>query len=176
MQITIVDVAPAVAKTTSNGRMYQELEVTYKAADGKVTAKKLMSFSNPGVFQKASTLVKGNVVEVTTVKNAKTGYWDWTAINEGGEVVAQPERSAPQSTPTRVAGSNYETKEERAARQVMIVRQSSLSTAAAALTVGSKSSPSATDLISYAKQLEQYVLGQVDLSEPITDISDDIPE
>lgn len=175
MQITIVDVAPAVAKTTSNGRMYQELEVTYKAADGKVTAKKLMSFSNPGVFQKASTLLKGNVVDVTTVKNAKTGYWDWTAINEGGETVAQPERSASPS-PTRVAGSNYETKEERAARQVMIVRQSSLSTAAAALTVGAKSSPTATDLISYAKQLELYVLGQVDLSEPITNISDDIPE
>ena len=63
------------------------------------------------------------------------------------------------SSNTRVTGSNYETKEERAARQVLIVKQSSLSTAVSALAVGAKSTPSAADVIAYAKQLEQYVMG-----------------
>ena len=66
----------------------------------------------------------------------------------------------PSTSPnTRVTGSNYETKEERAARQTLIVKQSSLSTAVAALAIGAKSSPSASDVIAYAKQLEQYVMG-----------------
>lgn len=157
MQITIIDVGTPNTHAAKNGRTYQSMEVTYKDEQGKVNNKKLMSFSNPGVFKHISGLAKGDSVNVNTEKD-QNGYWQWTSINEGGAPqVAQQSNTAPSNT--RVTGSNYETKEERAARQVLIVKQSSLSTAVTALAVGAKSAPSASDVIAYAKQLEQYVMG-----------------
>lgn len=157
MQITIIDVGTPNTHAAKNGRTYQSMEVTYKDEQGKVNNKKLMSFSNPGVFKHISGLAKGDLVNVNTEKD-QNGYWQWTSINEGGAPqVAQQSNAAPSNT--RVTGSNYETKEERAARQVLIVKQSSLSTAVTALAVGAKSAPSAADVIAYAKQLEQYVMG-----------------
>lgn len=157
MQITIIDVGTPNTHAAKNGRTYQSMEVTYKDEQGKVNNKKLMSFSNPGVFKHISGLAKGDSVNVNTEKD-QNGYWQWTSINEGGapQVAQQPNSASPN---TRVTGSNYETKEERAARQVLIVKQSSLSTAVTALAVGAKSAPSASDVIAYAKQLEQYVMG-----------------
>jgi hypothetical protein len=140
MQIQIIDVGTPNTKPSKNGRSYQEIEVTYKSQDGKVTSKKLMSFSNPSVFKTVSTLNKGDTVEVTTEKVGD--YWQWTAINQGGAAPMQQTQSTGAGTSsgsTRVTGSNYETKEERAARQELIVRQSSLSAAVSILTVGSKS-------------------------------------
>lgn len=141
MQIQIIDVGTPNTHAGKNGRSYQSLEVTYKSQDGKVASKKLMSFSNPTVFKTASTWVKGDSVDVVTQKD-DAGYWQWTGINEGGAAPMQQQQSAGTSSSastTRVTGSNYETKEERAARQELIVRQSSLSAAVSILTVGAKS-------------------------------------
>jgi hypothetical protein len=87
--------------------------------------------------------------------------------------------TAAASTTTRVSGSNYETKDERAARQVMIVRQSSLSNAIATLNIkGTKDlteSPSSA-VIALAKLYEGFVLGEVaNGAMDITDLADDIP-
>ena len=173
MQITIVDVSPAQSKTASTGRQYQEIELMFKDATGKPSSKKIMSF-NTDLFKAVQGLQRGANVFVTRQKNDKTGYWDWVAIGEGAPQKAQQAASSPG---TRVSGSNYETKEERAARQVMIVRQSSLSTAVASLAVGAKASPLAADVIAYAKQLEAYVLGQgSDREVDFSSIEDDIPE
>lgn len=178
MLINIIDVGQPNTHAAKNGRSYQSLEVTYKDDSGKVSSKKLMSFSNPGVFNTAKSWQKGDAINVITQKDDQ-GYWQWTGIglnNGGNDVAQQPAKAA---TPTRVAGSNYETKEERAARQVMIVRQSSLSNAVAALAVGGKASLDAQAVIDYAKKLEAYVLNQ-GYDKPVdpldlSDIEDDIP-
>lgn len=177
MLINIIDVGQPNTHAAKNGRSYQSLEVTYKDDSGKVSSKKLMSFSNPGVFNTAKNWQKGDAVNVVTQKDDQ-GYWQWTGISLGNEGAQQvkPQASA---TPTRVTGSNYETKEERAARQVMIVRQSSLSNAVAALAVGGKASLDAQAVIDYAKKLEAYVLNQ-GYDKPVdpldlSDIEDDIP-
>lgn len=175
MQITVIDVGTPNTHAAKNGRSYQSLEVTYKGGDGKVGNKKLMSFSNPSVFKAAGSWNKGDVVEIVSQKDDQ-GYWQWTGIGtEGGAQVAQ-QPAAAATGGARVTGSNYETKEERAARQVMIVRQSSLSTAVNSLVVGAKASPSAEVVIAYAKELEGYVLG-VGKDEDVTfdDFKDDIP-
>lgn len=157
MQITIIDVGTPATKTASTGRQYQEIELMFKDSTGKPNSKKIMSF-NSDLYKAVQGLQRGALVSVQRVKNDKTGYWDWVSIGEGVEEMAEqrPQTAAPA---TRVTGSNYETKEERAARQVLIVKQSSLSTAVAALAIGAKSSPTASDVIAYAKQLEDYVLG-----------------
>ena len=111
-------------------------------------------------------------MNVTTIKNEKTGYWDWVGL-EGDGIVAET-KQASASVGARVTGSNYETKEERAARQVYIIRQSSLSTAVELLGQGK----SVADVIATAKQFEAYVFGsEANPTQEVNfdDLEDDIP-
>jgi hypothetical protein len=168
MQITVIDVTENTKKSES-GRTFQQLEVAYKNEQGQPQLKKLISFSNPNVFKAAKDWVKGDVVNVTTVKNEKTGYWDWIGLEGDGIVVENKPASA--ATGARVTGSNYETKEERAARQVFIIRQSSLSTAVELLGQGK----SVADVIATAKQFEAYVFSKAEGTDAINELQDDIP-
>ena len=169
MLIEIVDVGQPNTHAAKNGRSYQSMEVTYRA-DGKVASKKLMSFSNPSVFTAAKSWTKGEQVNVVTTKDDQ-GYWQWTGIGTGEAKVA----NSPAQQGTRVAGSNYETKEERAARQVMIVRQSSISSAVAAMSVGGKNPLTPHAVIAYAQELENYVMSKPDAVTSLVDMADDIP-
>jgi len=177
MQITIIDVGTPAQKTSSTGRLYQEIELMYKDDQGKLASRKIMSFTT-NLYKTVQTLQKGAVVFVQRQKNEKTGYNDWVGIStEGTAPVAQQSTSSSTSAPTRVTGSNYETKEERAARQVMIVRQSSISSAIAAQSIGSKGPLTPDAVIAYAKQLEAYVLGTaIDNPTNFDEMEDDIPE
>jgi hypothetical protein len=168
MQITVIDVTENTKKSES-GRTFQQLEVAYKNEQGQPQLKKLISFSNPNVFKAAKEWVKGDVVNVTTVKNEKTGYWDWIGL-EGDGIVAE-NKPASVATGARVTGSNYETKEERAARPVFNIRKSSLSTAVELLGQGK----SVADVIATAKQFEAYVFSKAEDADAINELQDDIP-
>lgn len=163
MQVTVIDVAQETL-SAKNGRTFQQLVVSYKNDKGMAQAKKLVSFANPDLFKAAKSWTKDQIINVKTVKNDKTGYWDWVGLE--GETVAE---SKPTASATRVTGSNYETKEERAARQIYIIRQSSLATAVDLLGQGA----STDTVIETAKVFETYVLGNTGSFE---DLPDDIPE
>jgi len=168
MLINIVDVGAPNTHAAKNGRSYQSIEVTYKNDLGQTQSKKLMSFSNPTVFNHIKDLNKGESLNVTTEKDAN-GYWQWTGIG-GDNVVSETKQTAP-ATGGRVTGSNYETKEERAARQILIVRQSSLSSAVELLGAGK----SVEDVIATAKQFEAYVFSKSTGIDAINELEDDIP-
>jgi len=168
MLINIVDVGAPNTHAAKNGRSYQSIEVTYKNDQGQTQSKKLMSFSNPTVFNHIRDLTKGDALNVTTEKDAN-GYWQWTGI--GGDNAVSETKQATPATGGRVTGSNYETKEERAARQVYIIRQSSLSTAVELLGTGSK----VTDVIATAKEFEAYVFSKSTGIDAINELEDDIP-
>lgn len=168
MLINIVDVGAPNTHAAKNGRSYQSIEVTYKNDQGQVANKKLMSFSNPTVFNHIKGLGKGDQINVQTTKDAN-GYWQWTGI--GGDSEVAETKPATPSPGGRVTGSNYETKEERAARQVYIIRQSSLSTAVDLLGTGAKVS----DVIATAKEFEAYVFSKETGVEAIISMEDDIP-
>jgi len=178
MQVNVVDVSNLNTHTAKNGRQYQSIEVMYKNDQGQAQNKKLMSFSNPAVFKAAQEWAKGDVVHVSTEKDSN-GYWQWTAVGGADEVSDKRDDSSSATqgaakTTTRVSGSNYETKEERAARQVMIVRQSSISSAVNTLAIeGSKAS--ANDVISLAKLYEGYVMGENDSDPNSLDDLTDVP-
>jgi hypothetical protein len=175
MLINIIDVGAPNTHAAKNGRSYQSLEVTYKDEQAQTKTKKLMSFSNPSVFNHIKNLTKGDQVNVTTTKDDQ-GYWQWTAI--GGKASSQESVIKPAAAGVnRTTGSNYETKEERAARQVYIVRQSSISAAIGTLSVGAKSSPNSDDVIRLAKEYEAYVFSKEEAKAipEITDMQDDIP-
>jgi len=168
MLINIIDVGQPNTHAAKNGRSYQSIEVTYKAENGQVANKKLMSFSNPTVFNHVKGLAKGDTINVQTTKDA-AGYWQWTGI--GDDNAAPATQAKPATTGGgRVTGSNYETKEERAARQIYIIRQSSLSTAVDLLGQGK----SVDEVIATAKQFEAYVFAKDPIAE-INNLEDDIP-
>jgi hypothetical protein len=171
MQITVIDVGQPNTHSTKNGRSYQSMEVTYKNDSGQVQSKKLMSFSNPDVFKQAKEWQKGDTVDVNTQKD-DNGYWQWISI--GADAIAQATSTSSNAKPTtRVTGSNYETKEERAQRQVMIVRQSSISSAITALTAEGKR-PSVADILGMAKEFENFVMDK-NSADSVADMEDDIP-
>ena len=183
MQVNVVDVSNLNTHTAKNGRQYQSVEVMYKNDQGQAQNKKLMSFANPAVFKAAQEWQKGDVIHVSTEKDTN-GYWQWTAVggaddttDTGGSSAPATQGNAAKPT-TRVSGSNYETSDERAARQVMIVRQSSLSNAVATLNIkGTKDlteSPSQA-VIALAKLYEGFVLGTISNAPDITDEPSDIP-
>jgi len=156
MRIEIIDVSAPVSI-----KKYYTIEVAYRA-DGKTQGKKLMSFLFPETYIILSKAKRGDVFEVTSVKN-DAGYWDWTEVTKsenhtGASIELAPVAGRDFKKEATTVKSNYETAEERAARQVMIVRQSSISNAIATLSVGAKTLKS-EDVIATAKEYEAYVLG-----------------
>ena len=131
MLIKIINVSqPEKVKT------YFTMEVNYKNEQGQTQGKKLMSFTAPEVFNTLKTASQGDTYDITTEKD-KNGYWQWIAAVKAEGAATSGARPQPASQ-VQSRGS-YETAEERAARQRLIVRQSSLSAAVATLTVGAKS-------------------------------------
>lgn len=143
-------------------------DVAYKnnTYNGKVEGKKVMSFgAGKDAFAILATAQSGDTFDVTVVKNDK-GYNDWVSMQKAGAVQTGGVGS---SVPGAVSGSNargatttpnrgFETPEERARRQVLIVRQSSISAAISALTPGAKGPLKPSDVIAHAKEYEAYVL------------------
>jgi hypothetical protein len=82
--------------------------------------------------------------------------------------VATPQASIAGKPAAASPRSTYETPEERAQRQILIVRQSSLSSAVALLTTGAKTAPSAQAVVDVAKEFEAYVFG---VTSSTTDMS-----
>lgn len=160
MQITINNV------DVQNKGKYQLAVVEYNTTDGKTEKKNVVSFTNKALYATLSTAKQGDVFDVKLGKNDK-GYWEFQeATKSQGGVQASKASPSPRST--------YETPEERAARQVYIIRQSSLSTAATILAVGAKSLQ-VEAVISAAKQLEDYVFGKTDAQEFFNEMPEDIP-
>ena len=131
-------------------------EFGYKTGDGKIKGMKIFGFGDhKDVFDVASKLVPGDVCEAQFRQNDK-GYWEFSKLTPTGakEAVAKAETAAG---PAR---GNWETPEERAAKQVMIVRQSSLSNAIALCAAQQPKGVEAgvDGILELARMFEAYVL------------------
>lgn len=161
-----------------NGKgTYGKLTVAYRDDKGKLSEKSILSFTTPTVFKHFE---KSNPGDEVNVKSEKVGdYWNWTAILADGDVSQSAPTSNTTSTATRVTGSNYETKEERAVKQRYIIKQSSLSAAVNVLTVGAKTPPSTEDILALADKFVDYVfddnVNELALKTSVEDLEDDIP-
>jgi hypothetical protein len=160
MNITII----AVDKedTTKGKATWQTLTVTYKDKDNKATAKKLMSFSTPKeVWETLANSSKGDTFSVMATKDDK-GYWQWSEISRQDAVVGQ------QTPPTKVPiKPTYETPEERAQKQIYIIRQSSIASAVDLLKDHGKQ-PNVDEVLKVARAFEAYVTGNT-LEELLSD-------
>lgn len=144
------------SKSASNGRTYEVAEVIYDSG-GQKKDKKIMSFVNPLIFKQLKNAKKGDLFTLTQQKNDK-GYWDWISLTEGSADKAESISEASQgrqvnATPART----YETAEERAERQRLIVRQSSLSAALATLSPGAKGALDPNMVVALAEVYTSWV-------------------
>lgn len=135
---------------------YNITELAY-SSDGKTKGIKIFPFKEQAAVAKAfEGAQSGDVYSVNFQKNDK-GYWEFaptpTKLDKKADMseVAKP-----------AAKSNWETTEERARRQVMIVRQSSLSNAVALLSAIEPKGVTSSfeDLIDITRRMEEFVLSQ----------------
>ena len=183
IQITIIDVsAPQKIATAKGG--YNAIEVAYKK-DGKVEGKKILDFVNKEIWKKVQQMKVGETYDIELVKD-KNDYWQWNGITPGGsgesaqgsapsEGVSSGSSAASRPTSGRVTGSNYETPEERARRQVLIVRQSSL-TAALNLLFHNQPKTEVDPLVALAMadEITKWVF-KTDATAAVKDMQDDVP-
>lgn len=167
MQIEIVNVNVSTQPTAKGS--YQVADVAYKnkSFQDKLEGKKVMDFASKVVFDTLTKAKFGEVFNITRVKNDK-GFWDWTAANsdiagdvpadQGPASTATPHATAPRSVASPAPKSNYETAEERAARQILIVRQSSISNAIAFAAVNKIKDEE--DILRLATRFEAHVFGK----------------
>jgi hypothetical protein len=178
MLVKVVSVTREDVPNKNGKGSYGKLTVAYRNDQGKLAEKPLLSFTNPAVFKAFEHAEAGAEINV---KSEKVGdYWNWTAILSGDEATSQaPVANTATTTATRVTGSTYETKEERAVKQKYIVKQSSISAAVAILTVGAKTPPTPEAVIALADTFVEYVFddGSKTLSQNVSiqDMEDDIP-
>ena len=169
MEIQVLSTSVETKPTTKGS--YQVLEVAYKnlTFQGKVEAKKLLSFgANAEAFKALSTAQGASVWTVDVVKNDK-GYNDWVKVTKGTTPSgnASPVGATAVTSATTTKGG-WETPEERAKKQIYIVRQSSISAAVNALSVGVKTAPKASEVIEYARELEQFVFSSDEVKATVS--------
>lgn len=167
LTLSIISVGQVQDVPTERGG-YRTLEVAFKDLEkGKVDGKKLVDFTNKELFKKATELTPGQVVKVMIEKEAgRDGkeYWQWKSIEvvdgEGASVPSAPVPSTATKPAVRVTGSNYETADERATRQVFIIRQSSVSSALK-FYEQTNADVSLEDVIQTAERIKEYVINGI---------------
>jgi hypothetical protein len=151
MRVKIVNVD--IENVVKGKSRYSAATVAY-LFNGEARTQKVMSFANPDVFKKVQDFV-GQEVEVTVTKN-DGGYNQWSAISTDFSGGSTPTASSP--PPTSSPRGSFETADERANRQVYIVKQSSLASAIA-LTEANKAKASPEEIIATAQKFVDYVFG-----------------
>jgi hypothetical protein len=143
--------------------------------NGQARKQNVMSFSNPEVFKKVQEMV-GQTVDVEVGKNDKD-FTEWRSIAPVGAASSGTSVTIATGSKTNTyQPRDFETKEERARRQVLIVKQSSLAQAVEiAKLANPKGGPVDLDeLKRTAQSLTDWVL-EAPAVGSIEDMPDDIP-
>lgn len=134
-------------------------KVAYKGPDGKIEGKNLVSFDNKEVYKLLCDAKQGDLFDVKSEKNDK-GHWNWVEASPAGKNTGAAGTAGAAKQASQTARSTYETPEERAKRQVYIVRQSSVSAAIALAEANGGEAPiTEEDIINSARKFEAYVFG-----------------
>lgn len=147
MQIQVVEIGNPVAKISKANKPFTQIQVDY-VAEGRPGKTQLTSYSK--AYKPLAASQPGDLFDIETVVNG--AYTNW----EGATPAGKAEPTAVKQAATAVK-STYETAEERARKQVLIVRQSSLSSAVAYYANDNGAEPE--EIIDTAKIFEAYVFG-----------------
>lgn len=181
MQIQINSVDSVWTKNGKTG--YGTLTVNYNNERGEAKSWKLVSFNNPAVYKTISEAKEGDAFDITTGETTGKDGKDYTvwksATRLDPSATASPVASGttaprPGTSTGKVLGSTYETKEERAVRQRLIVRQSSLTAAIGYYNHPSNHGANVTeqDLMHLAEEFADWVFQEPDLLDTPNDLGD----
>lgn len=170
MQIVgnVISVTLSTKVPKQGGGTYDAWELVYRNPENEVKqlAKPVQGLKfTKGLKEGLESLKPGDNFVAETEKGA-TGYWEVKSVSVAaeGDIPAKQEvkdsrpalQSAPRATGGKVTGSTYETAEERAKKQVVIVRQSSIDYAIKFL-VAAAQEVTLESVISVAKEFEKFV-------------------
>lgn len=153
IQIVAVD---KQTKADKNGKPFMFVELSFKnlTYQGKLESFKVNQYSK--AYNTAAGCQAGQLFTVEREKS-KEGFWQWNALVQKAPGT-EPSTSKPAvSASTGVQRSTYETSEERAKKQVYIVKQSSISNAIELLSIGAKIPPSTGLVLQEAQKLVDWV-------------------
>jgi hypothetical protein len=190
VQGVVISVSLETDVKKQGGGTYKGWELVYKTLEGEVRtiAKPVQGLRfNAALKSALGSLSAGDEFTLTQEKNAQ-GFNDVKSIEKGfvhGISEPAPTGTSSNSGSTRNTGTtsnsyaarDFETKVERAERQRLIVRQSSLAQAIAVKSVGAKGAIQVEDVLGLAELFADWVFtnptdGQVD---PMAGLEDDIP-
>ena len=167
MRITIQSIGETVTKSSVKGTPYKMVEVQF-VSNGRAGKYMLNSFTP--AFATIRAAAPGAEYEITTKQSGEYTNWDTATLVEASK--ASPEGS--KAAPAKPFQSTYETAEERARKQVYIVRQSCLGHAIefALGRTGMNPDLDLEGVLKLAKQFEAYVFDMGD--DLVSDNLDDI--
>ena len=152
---TVVSVEHDIQVPKNGGGSYPGSRLTYRDEAGAIKDKCLHNnvFKfKPGLKTQLSNLSTGQHFDMEQIKEGEfLNVQSIVPSNAGGVAVAQESKS-----PIPSPKSTYETAEERAKKQVYIVRQSCINYAIGLMGLA-KTKPSVEEAIKIAKQFEDFV-------------------
>lgn len=171
ISIEIIDVTQEQA-ITKKGDPYVKLVVVHKNLNfNKTDSRTIMPF---GDTAKAHAVLKKAVKgEQYTISRQKPGdFWNWVeAVKAEGGPTETSGGNMPASRPAGANKPQYETAEERAFKQVMIVRQSCLGYAVGTLGAGAKAALNPKDVIAAAEKYVEWVTSRGEF--PVDEVVED---
>lgn len=149
MEIKVLSVSKPT--TVSKGKnTWQQIEVEYQGKQGR-KAKSLRDFADKEVFSFFTSVTSGQTVDVDVKKEGD--FWNW----KGAKVVVAG--ASDDNRAEKVSKGNWETSEERAARQRYIVRQSSITNAITLSTANGRKTD-VGEILELASRFEAFVFGE----------------
>lgn len=143
---------------------YSEMVVSYADEAGRNKSWKLISFSNPKVFDTFKNAKVNDVFSITTRKNDKD-FTEWASaeiVEESKAAVSNKIGDSGVSTQKTPVVSQYETRDERNTRQRLIVKQSCLAQAVDYFGSGTQVA-SPDDVLNLADKFVEWVFETPDL-------------
>ena len=169
LNIVVIQNVPKTGMTKTN-KPYKFNEITFKnLATGKIEEKKINQFSD--VFKTAVDMQAGMYFTIQSEKEGE--FWQWKSITIAQEDVgSMPTNTPSKATPSGMVKNTYETPEERAKKQIYIVRQSSIANAIAMLSIGAKNALKKEDVLLLANELTKWVFTEHPLEEAFDDVNE----
>ena len=180
---TVVAVDMEATITKKGGGTYEGVEFVFKDEEGKTQTKAFHNNTfkfNPALKNTLADLNKGDKFTAEMEKDGD--FWNWKKLSKGAVEDTETKQTSSQAPAAKQSyqprpNDTYENKEERAARQVLIVRQSSISSAIA-FCAQQKDFFKGTDdavgeVLNVAARFEAWVLGQTKPKNPVVQESED---
>ena len=181
---TEIKIIRVVDNFVENGKGgYNRLEVTYDSmyqGKSRTDTKKVMSFASPEVYNVLKDAAPDSKWMIYSEKEGEYRVWKGATPANGTTTTTTSTSPAAAKGTTVSSRGDWETSEERARKQVYIIKQSSISSAIALLKTDKKQ-PEVKDILETAQIFTDFVLGTVAPAaaksdiQGVLDLEDDVP-